>query len=113
MPRPDIDGRLSGVRGAAVSECGLNIVASALLAITRLPLYTPSASCRRSHFARSATLELAPPAGARAAPPAGGVAVWGGVDLPLPVVTDPDVPKCTPGRARVISKARARRRHPE
>src|SRR3954468_6437172 len=64
MPRPDIDGRLSGVRGAAGSECGLSIVASALLATTRLPLYTPSASCRRSHFARSATLELAPPAGA-------------------------------------------------
>jgi hypothetical protein len=64
MPRPDIDGRLSGVGGGAVSECGLSIARNARLAIKRLPLNTPSASCRRSHFARSATLELAPPAGA-------------------------------------------------
>src|SRR3954467_6708920 len=64
MPRPDSDGRLSGVAGGAVSECGVSIALNALLAIRRLPLNTPPASCRRSHFERSATLELAPPAGA-------------------------------------------------
>ena len=63
MPSPEKPGRVAGVIGGASRECGLRIVLNAPRAMSRLPSKAPSASCRRSHFARSATLELAPPAG--------------------------------------------------